>query len=146
MLVIVISGFWHGADWTFVIWGALHAFGAIATRLLERSEAYKSVPFVFKRAWVFAFVCLAWIFFRAESVSDAMTVFSGIFTKPWEDPACPPLMLMLVVAVWFYQWMSESRYRELLELGFVKVAMAVSMIIYLALAASGGGEFIYFQF
>ena len=146
VLVFVISGFWHGADWTFVIWGALHAVGTVATRVLERSDVYRNVPLVLKRLWVFVFVCFAWIFFRAESLSDATTVVRGIFTKPWEDPACPALMVLLVAAVWCYQWMSESQYRELLQLGSVKVVMAVAMIVYLALAASGGGAFIYFQF
>jgi D-alanyl-lipoteichoic acid acyltransferase DltB (MBOAT superfamily) len=147
VLVFVISGFWHGADWTFVVWGALHAFGAIATRLLERSVFYKDhVPLLLKQLGVFVFVCFAWIFFRAESMSDALLVVRGIFTKPWEDPACPILMLLLVASVWCYEWMTESRYGQLLENGFVKVSMAVGMILYLTLAASGGGAFIYFQF
>lgn len=146
VLVFVISGFWHGANWTFIIWGALHALGAVATRLLERSDAYRQVPLLIKRGWVFVFVCFAWIFFRAESVDAALTIIKGIGTKPWGDPACPPLMLILIALVWGYQWLTESRYRSLLESSLLKVAMAVTMIVYLALAASGGGEFIYFQF
>jgi D-alanyl-lipoteichoic acid acyltransferase DltB (MBOAT superfamily) len=147
VIVFVVSGFWHGANWTFVVWGALHAAGAIATRALESAEWYRvRVPLFVKRTWVFLFVCFAWIFFRAQSMDDALIVIRGIFAGTWEDPACPSLMLLLLSTVWCYQWMRESRYRLLLEPAPVKIAMAVGMILYLVVAASGGGAFIYFQF
>jgi D-alanyl-lipoteichoic acid acyltransferase DltB (MBOAT superfamily) len=145
-LVFVISGLWHGASWTFVIWGAIHAAGAIATRFLERTGGYAQIPLAIKRLGVFIFVCFGWIFFRAESLSDAGTVLWGMFNGPWSDPECPLLMVGLVLVLWWYEWLTESSYRSLLESAFVKVAMAVGMILYLTLAASGGGEFIYFQF
>src|SRR6266568_4558660 len=68
-LTMVISGIWHGAAWTFVIWGALHAVGRILTRELERSPFYREqVPTFVKQLFVFVFVCFTWIFFRAQSL------------------------------------------------------------------------------
>jgi D-alanyl-lipoteichoic acid acyltransferase DltB (MBOAT superfamily) len=147
LIVFVVSGFWHGANWTFVVWGALHAAGAIATRALESADWYRNrVPLFVKRVWVFLFVCFAWVFFRAESMDDALVVIRGIFAGVWEDPACPAMMLLLILAVWCYQWMKDSRFKTVLDPAAVKIAMTVGMILYLVVAASGGGAFIYFQF
>src|SRR6185437_15120187 len=69
LIVFLVSGFWHGSAWTFLIWGGLHGVGVILTRELERSSFYRDrVPIYVKRAWVFLYVCFAWIFFRAASL------------------------------------------------------------------------------
>ncbi|MHC1766478.1 MAG: MBOAT family protein [Verrucomicrobiia bacterium] len=146
-LTFLISGIWHGAAWTFVIWGVLHAIGVIGTRELERSEFYRErVPKIVKQLGVFAFVCFAWIFFRATSLSDAWLIISRIGTAAWSDPYVPALMLALVLAVWVYQYLLESDYRALLRTNTARVGLAVCMVVYMSLFSSGGGAFIYFQF
>src|SRR4029079_19533802 len=113
-LTFLISGIWHGAAWTFAIWGILHALGVIITRELERSQFYREqVPKLLKQLGVFIFVCFAWIFFRAGSLTDAWFIIGRIFTALWQDPQIPALMLALVFAVWLYQFAYESRWREL---------------------------------
>ena len=148
LIVFLVSGLWHGAAWHFIVWGALHALGIVVTRALERSAWYRErFPVWAKRAWVFVFVCFAWIFFRAETIGDAWLIVSRIFSGIWEDPACPFLMLGLVGAGWAYQFASNSpATRALLSASPVKVATATTMIIYLVFCSTGGGEFIYFQF
>jgi alginate O-acetyltransferase complex protein AlgI len=146
-VTFLVSGIWHGAAWTFAIWGMLHALGVIVTRELERSEFYREqVPKILKQVAVFAFVCFAWIFFRAESLSDAWLIINRIFTAFWRDPQMPALMLTLVAVVWLYEFFYESRFRGLLKLEPVRVSLAVSMVLYMCLFSSGGGTFIYFQF
>ena len=147
-LAMVISGLWHGAAWTFVIWGALHAVGLMLTRQLERSEFYRnSLPTVIKQAWVFVFVSFAWIFFRADSWPTACLIVSKIFTTGWSDPRFPMLFAILICAVWSYQGLCESRFKYILKTTGVQIGMAVLMIIYLALFASSTGQpFIYNQF
>ncbi|MDA0810794.1 MAG: MBOAT family protein [Verrucomicrobia bacterium] len=146
-IVFVISGIWHGAAWTFVIWGLLHAIGTIATRALERSDWYRDhFPDMLKRLWVFTFVLLGWVFFRAESLDDALLILRRIFTTPWTDPECPLLMLSLIFAVWIYQFIAESKARWLLESAPCKIILAAAMILYLMFCSTGGGAFIYFQF
>jgi D-alanyl-lipoteichoic acid acyltransferase DltB (MBOAT superfamily) len=149
-VTMVISGVWHGAAWTFVIWGALHALGRCATRELEQSEGYKTrVPTPIKQAWVFAFVTLTWVFFRAQTLPDAWLVLSRMFTAEWSDPKIPPLMVVLVLAVWVYQllYASNLRMRMTLELAPVRVGLVLGMIVYLAIVAQPSTKaFIYFQF
>lgn len=148
-LTMLISGLWHGAMWTFVIWGALHGLGRILTRRMEESEFYRErVPRVVKIAGVFVFVCFAWIFFRAESLSDAwliVTRIGGGFA--WADPRVPLLMLSLVCSVWLYQWIYESPLRGLVRFGPVRAALVAAMIVCIALfTPSAVQQFIYFQF
>ena len=151
-LTMVISGLWHGAMWTFVIWGALHAVGYAVTRGLERSAIYRDrVPKVTKQVFTFAFVSFAWIFFRAERVSDAWLVVTQIstwaVTSASTDPLCPWLMLSLILSVWVYQFVFESRFRGALALPPVRVGLVVLMALYVAVAGgSGDNAFIYFQF
>jgi D-alanyl-lipoteichoic acid acyltransferase DltB (MBOAT superfamily) len=146
-ITFLVSGVWHGANWTFAIWGMLHAFGVMLTRELERSAFYRQrVPAIFKQGWVFAYVCFTWIFFRAASLGDALTVIRRIGQAAWGSPQIPALMLLLVAAVWLYEFIYESRLRGLLRAGPVRVSLAAAMLLYLCLCSSGGGTFIYFQF
>ncbi len=146
-VAFLVSAIWHGAAWTFIIWGILHAFGVMVSRELERSRFYRDqVPRWLKQFAVFGFVCFAWIFFRAASLDDAFLIITRIFTAAWEDPQVPALMLALVSVIWFYQFLYESRWRVWLETSPVRIGSAVFMILYLCLCASGGGAFIYFQF
>jgi D-alanyl-lipoteichoic acid acyltransferase DltB (MBOAT superfamily) len=146
-LTFFISGIWHGANWTFVIWGTLHGLGVLITRELERSVFYRErVPRSVKQLGVFIFVCFAWIFFRANSLEDAVLIVNRIFTAAWHDPQMPVLMLAAVAVIWLYQFCYESRFREILQTSVVRVGVAVCMVLYLCLCASGGGAFIYFQF
>ncbi len=147
-ITMVLSGLWHGAAWTFVVWGAVHALGRFLTRELERTSFYKDkVPKLFKQLFVFAFVTFAWIFFRADTITDAWVVISRIFTAGFANPDCPLLALGLIFAVWLYQFAYESRLRSVLELRLVRVTMIILMILYLVLfAPSSSQAFIYMQF
>jgi D-alanyl-lipoteichoic acid acyltransferase DltB (MBOAT superfamily) len=147
-LTMLISGLWHGAAWTFVIWGGLHALGRFATRELERTHFYRNrVPGLFKQLGVFAFVTFAWIFFRAATLEDALLIVRRIFSDGWTDPEFPLLMLFMILAVWIYQFAMESRIRPILSRAPVRVGLALGMVLYLTLAGSGNGQpFIYFQF
>ncbi len=146
-ITFVISGIWHGAAWTFVIWGLLHASGVMLTRELERSSFYRErVPKLLKQMGVFLFVCFAWIFFRAENLPEALFIVSRIFSGSWTDPEVPALMLLMVGLVWCYQFLYESGFRSLIAIPVVRVCLAVLMICYLCLGSSGAGSFIYFQF
>lgn len=146
-ITFLVSGIWHGANWTFVIWGVLHGLGVLITRELERSASYRErVPKLLKQAGVFVFVSFTWIFFRAGSLDEAMLIIRRMFTAPWLDPHVPALMVFLVALVWLYEFLYESRFRDLLKTSIVRVGVAVFMVIYICLCSSGGGAFIYFQF
>jgi D-alanyl-lipoteichoic acid acyltransferase DltB (MBOAT superfamily) len=147
-LTMVISGLWHGVAWTFVLWGVVHALGRCVTRELETTSFYQQkVPRIVKQLLVFGFVTFAWIFFRAESITDAWLIVARIFSSGAADPYCPLLALALTFAVWLYQFVCESRLRRLLEPRPVRIAITILMILYMAIfAASSEKPFIYQQF
>jgi alginate O-acetyltransferase complex protein AlgI len=149
-VTMVVSGIWHGAAWTFVIWGALHALGRCLTREMEQSETYSQrVPRLAKQLAVFAFVTFTWIFFRAQTLDDAWLIIGRMAQGGWADPRFPLLMAAMIAAVWLYQLVfnSQSALRPCLDWPPVRVALAMGMIAYLVVAAQPSTkQFIYFQF
>jgi D-alanyl-lipoteichoic acid acyltransferase DltB (MBOAT superfamily) len=147
-VTMVLSGLWHGAAWTFVLWGAVHALGNCATREFERTPFYaRRVPKVVRQLFVFVLVTFAWIFFRAGSIGDAWMIVTRIFTSGLANPHCPLAALGLIGAVWGYQYAFESRLRRVLELRAVRVILMIALLVYLALTVRAeGSPFIYMQF
>ncbi len=92
-VVFLVSGLWHGAAWTFVIWGALHAFYQIVGILLKKPKAQlyaklgidENAPWVFRMRQIITFILVdfAWMFFRANSFSDLGKLMKTLFTD-WE--------------------------------------------------------------
>ena len=83
-IVFVVSGFWHGANWTYIVWGALHAFYILFYMFLKntfriniKENRLLNLTYI---SSTFLIVAFAWIFFRANSVSDAFLIVSHIFT------------------------------------------------------------------
>jgi len=144
---MVISGLWHGAAWTYIIWGAVHGLGAGLTRALERSEFYKGkVPRLVKQVFTFLIVAFAWIFFKAKTFGDACLIVKRIFTSGISDPMFPVLMLGMIAFMAVYQFMFESRARRLLELVPVRVALVILMILFMAIFSGSGQPFAYEAF
>ena len=76
MIVFLVSGFWHGADWTFVLWGGLHGCMMVAERLCGKQ--LERIPKVLRRVGTFCFVNMAWVFFRADFFRQALSVFKHL--------------------------------------------------------------------
>ena len=81
ILVFVVSGFWHGASWTFIIWGALHGLFTVIEivtnkyfKLNNSNNQSNPIKLIIKRGFIFYIVCFAWIFFRAENFSQAIYI------------------------------------------------------------------------
>ncbi|EON78277.1 putative poly(beta-D-mannuronate) O-acetylase [Lunatimonas lonarensis] len=74
VLTFLLGGIWHGAGWTFVVWGLLHGFGIVAFRLWDRLGI--KLPVFLSVLITFFFVNFAWVFFRAESMEAAITMVS----------------------------------------------------------------------
>ncbi len=114
----VISGLWHGANWTYVIWGALNGFYLIAEmqwqgaiRNLQqrtKSSLLKFLINVFLILLTFSLTCFAWIFFRANSLADAAYIVSNLFTgfsslpRDIFDPAFVKLNILLGKDKWHF--------------------------------------------
>lgn len=80
MLVFLISGLWHGANWTYVIWGAMHGIAMMIDRLADKywNKIVKPVRICI----TYVFVAFAWVPFRAANLSDAIKMLTNIFLKP----------------------------------------------------------------
>ena len=76
IIVFLVSGLWHGANWTFIFWGFLHGVANALTRLFKKQ--WNSLHIVLRWMFTFAFVNVTWIFFRADSISQAWTVLKRI--------------------------------------------------------------------
>lgn len=79
VLVFLLTGFWHGANWTFIAWGVFHGFWLIVDRAQGRPERPTGVRLAIKRAWVLLLVMLGWVVFRAPTLGDAGAYYGILF-------------------------------------------------------------------
>lgn len=79
MIVFLVSGFWHGANWTFVLWGALHGLFSVLERCFE--GFVKKVPRVLRWLLTFVIVSLLWLLFQADSVASWLSALKILFTS-----------------------------------------------------------------
>jgi D-alanyl-lipoteichoic acid acyltransferase DltB (MBOAT superfamily) len=160
MITMVLGGLWHGASWTFVVWGALHGGALAVTRMWQRSrrggaaERAKgsTVGGVLATLATFHFVCFAWIFFRAPTFAHATLALEQMGRGAWTmDHIAPKVVPVIVVAMALHfvpkDW--ETRAREV----FVRTPAVVQGLVLAAaaiaihLAASAKPEpFVYGQF
>ena len=84
LIIFLVSGFWHGAGWTFLVWGALHGLAQVAERAWGKGR--DRLPFVLRWGLTFLFVNIAWVFFRAPDCAGALELLgravTGGFAKP----------------------------------------------------------------
>jgi len=103
MLTMLLGGLWHGANWTFVVWGGIHGVGLAVERLFSRKREIKlSTTFVGRwgrRIILFHLVCLAWIFFRVPSLSGAWEQIVSLATWQWNSAYLTALLFLAVYAV-----------------------------------------------
>lgn len=78
LVVMLVSGVWHGAGWTFILWGILHGIASCVERLVKRKGIHMNA--FFEAAVTFVFVTLFWTIFRAESVGDLFMFWQSMFT------------------------------------------------------------------
>lgn len=151
-LTMLLGGLWHGAAWTFVIWGAIHG-GVLA---LERWRAYQPHP-VLGRLRTFAIVCVAWVFFRAPTFGDALGVLGRLVTG-WGGHAHAGASLVNPVVVLAVVGMLATQFVPLravlaAQAGFARLHLAaqaamlgVGLLAIDTLGPEGVAPFIYFQF
>lgn len=155
MITMLLGGLWHGAAWTFVIWGGLHGAALCIERVWARAPLTKAwvLPRWAKIVLTFHVVTLGWIFFRAASFGDAIAYLGGIFSPaPGAETSVTPLVLALIVfglAIHALRWDGMARMAERIRrLSPVAVAagLAATMLVVDAMRYEGVAPFIYFRF
>ncbi|MBG65826.1 MAG: membrane-bound O-acyltransferase family protein [Flavobacteriales bacterium] len=166
--IFLVSGFWHGANWTFIIWGALNALYFLPLLLLKRNRIntdivaqqtnIPTINEIFSMMNTFILTILAWIFFRAENVNHAFsylaTIFSkSIFTVPefqnMKDAAITLLLILIFVII---EWFGRKEKYGFENIKYVKssfkrqIIYIIIIFITLILGNFQSNEFIYFQF
>lgn len=155
MLVFVISGFWHGANWTFVVWGAIHGLLYLIERFVFKRTTSQAPTSILKRIalglFTFLGVQFAWIFFRIDQLGD----FTGHLGQLFQSAGTESLQ----VAWWFWLmfalfmaseiWLYNTRFDHALKKHPITVRWAIYLFMIWCLCAWGGvvnHPFIYFQF
>lgn len=148
-LTMLVSGFWHGSAWTFIIWGAWHGILAVIWRGFEKREWYVKLPKLLKQLVVFNLVAVGWVFFRAQTFEQAVGLLKVVFSGAAGavSAGIPWLMLGMAAAVWIYQLVFDSRFNKVLAwapLRYIIFAIVVALI--LIVPADANQKFLYFDF
>ncbi|MBP2172660.1 MBOAT family O-acyltransferase [Methanococcus voltae] len=168
-IVFLISGLWHGANWTFIIWGSIHGAYLVienTIRQILNGKEFKSniLLDILKTLIIFSFVCFAWIFFRANSISDALYVCSNLFTAIFSTSLSDlkvtlyyagltlPLLLKIIISIGILEFVHLVQYMKLDNYGIFNNIYLRWLVYYflvfwiLLVGAFQSSEFIYFQF
>jgi D-alanyl-lipoteichoic acid acyltransferase DltB (MBOAT superfamily) len=166
-IIFIVSGFWHGANWTFIVWGALNAIYFLPLMLLNKNREntgvvaqgkyLPSVKDFFKILLTFGLTVFAWVFFRAESIGHALNYLSTIFSKslftiPDFDGMKTALITILLIIVFIIiEWFGREEQYAIANLN-EKWGKSIRWLFYYSLIFAifyfGGKQqqFIYFQF
>lgn len=162
-IIFVVSGFWHGANWTFIIWGALNAIYFLPLLILNKNRNHLAVVAndsmlptiseVGNMLVTFTLTVLAWIFFRADSVGQAIDYLLNIFsTTLFNTPeTIPSLTLCLLLIFIIIEWWGRRGQYALERINLFSrqpIRWSVYLLLALMVVAFAGKqqEFIYFQF
>lgn len=157
MIVFLVSGLWHGAAWTFVLWGALHGLYQIIEALYKKYfgelQYHHWWSKVIKISLVFLLVNIAWIFFRANTITDAFIAIIKIFNCPGKPFLSPMAMLfgMLSLVILVIKDFADE-YKPSMKLlssdnKVVSIVSSSFLAIYIILfGVLDSSQFIYFQF
>jgi len=166
-IIFIVSGFWHGANWTFIFWGALNAIyflplllsnnNRINLEIVAKGRSLPNVREFLLMLITFLLTVFAWIFFRAENVGHAFSyiaeIFSGsLFKYPDFPNKVKALKVIIFILIFiFIEWQGRQSQFAIENLGLtwkrpVRYAFYYAIIITIFLFTGNQQEFIYFQF
>ena len=160
--VFLVSGLWHGANWTFVIWGSLHGFFIVCDKLFWLKKS-NQIPKFLNIAFTFLLVMFAWVFFRADNISHALYYLSAMFDISGITNIVPvtsiyftnsiivifviSLIITFIPATSYYEKFmvkyQAARASERFQMSIIVIILFVSVV---KSATSSYSPFIYFRF
>lgn len=162
-VIFIVSGFWHGANWTFIIWGFLNALYILPSiifntnrnniNIVAQGKYLPTAKEFFQILFTFILTVFAWIFFRAENLLVAIKYIEGIATKSlFSFPAQMPKMLIFLIPIFMMiEWLGREDKHAIEKLGvkfpkIIKWGLYYTIIFFIFHFASSEQQFIYFQF
>jgi D-alanyl-lipoteichoic acid acyltransferase DltB (MBOAT superfamily) len=162
MIIFVVSGFWHGANWTFIAWGALNALLFVPLLLSGKNKRYftivaedsllPSLREAFNIILTFILATLAWVFFRSASITEAFSYLQGMFSiqhmgVPKNANFTLVVLIIIFVAI---EWIGRKK-PHALEVSTLtparrRLVYAGVFLMIFFFAVYNKSEFIYFQF
>jgi alginate O-acetyltransferase complex protein AlgI len=157
MATMLLGGLWHGAAWTFVVWGGLHGLYLAAERSLRgRFAGYRPSPLAFVALGLLTYtlVNVTWVFFRADSFGKAWSMLTGMVggnadAKPILATGLLVPVLVIVAGLLFAHWRMRDRTLESAIAATPALLLATAwglMLFAIVIAQGAGNAFIYFQF
>ena len=161
-IIFLVSGFWHGANWTFIAWGFINALYFLPLLVLKTNRSnmemvslswnLSSVRVFFNILSTFALTCLAWIFFRAKSIGDAFDYIKRMFlnrsfdSQYLENERYNYELLLLIFAFVAVEWNFKNQVEPISgKNSWLKLSLCLIAIVALG-TFSDYKDFIYFQF
>ena len=163
-IIFLVSGFWHGANWTFIIWGALNAFYFLPIfitnnnrnnlNIVAQGKYLPNLKEFLLMSLTFILTVFAWIFFRAENIGHAISYINNIFSPTlFESSEIFPLGLLLLILFFLsIEWMNRNKQYGLEKFNKQKFKFLDVLLLYTVFwsiviwNSSKEVEFIYFQF
>jgi len=163
-IIFLVSGFWHGANWTFIAWGGLHALFFLPLLLFQKNRKnltvvaensfLPSVREVLAITLTFGLTVLAWIFFRSETISQAVDILGSIFSESIiEKPSILPIKVIVYIVLFMsIEWLGRRNKYAIENISFLNKPLrwlfylGLLLTIYFLGRFSQEIEFIYFQF
>lgn len=161
-IIFVVSGFWHGANWTYIAWGFINAMYFLPLLLsnsnrnniddIKLSFNFDSIKVLLSILFTFLITCIAWVFFRAKTITDAISylkriIFNGDFNFQYLDNERYNYELLLMIGLFvLVEWNNRTKVEPLSgKRSMLKVALAIGAVLAFG-TYSDYKEFIYFQF
>jgi len=156
--IFIVSGFWHGANWTFIIWGLINALLFLPLLLAKRNRSNLNdaeISDLHRILLTFSITTIAWIFFRADSLSHAIDYLQNIaIWNSGKSLSIKPTLVVYIALLFFGDWIGRKHDFTLntLSEGILSKSPWLRLTLYLSLAylillyIGGQQNFIYFQF
>lgn len=164
-IIFLVSGFWHGANWTYIAWGGLHAIFLIPSIIRKKNRKFiatvasgkklPSIQDILNIATTFILKTIAWVIFRATSISEAYNYLKGIVTRINLVPDYDNTMIIILFYIgllFIFKWLNREYKYGIENLSFLRKStirwsfylfLVISIVLF---SSSTETEFIYFQF
>ena len=160
-IIFLVSGLWHGANWTFVAWGAYHALLFLPLILLGKNRRYTNViaegkllpsarEFI-QMLTTFILAVFGWIIFRSENIAQSFDYISNIFQRDIVSiPQIPGLTILFIIVMLLTEWFTRAKEHGLvidtIKYQWIRYCIYYALIFIILFFSSESETFIYFQF